>query len=271
MAIMYCSLSSSSVHGNSFLIRGGDGTTIMIDCGIRLRRLETLLGAVNVAPCAIAGLFISHEHVDHTNALRLRKPLAVRHRIPVYAEPAFWRTWDAERSGEVPETLRREVSPGETVRVGGLSVRAVAKPHDTQSSVGFVVSDGEERVAVLTDLGHVNDEITQAIAGVDHFVFESNHDVGMELASGRPWPLIHRVLGDRGHLSNEQCLAALLQVVGPSTRTVLLAHLSLDCNDPDLVRRVVGGGLVAAGHRCALEIAPPDRPTGWLPRIPFSV
>lgn len=240
----------------------------MIDCGVRLRRLESLLNAVNVAPGGIAGLFLSHEHTDHTSALRLRKPFAARHGIPVYAEPAFWRAWDAERAGEVPETLRRLVSAGETVKIGGLRVRAIAKPHDTRSSVGFVVSDGDESIAVLTDLGHVTDDLTRAICGVDHLIFESNHDVEMELTSGRPWPLIHRVLGDRGHLSNEQCLTALLRVVGPRTRTVLLAHLSLDCNDPDLVRRVVGGGLAAAGHRCAVEIAHPDRPTGWLPRIP---
>lgn len=265
--MVFCSLSSSSVYGNSFLIRGADGTTIMIDCGIRLRRLEALLGATGVAPVALAGLFITHEHSDHTSALRLRKPFAVRHRVPVYAEPAFWRVWDGDRLGELPDALRREVSSGETIRVGGLSVRAVAKPHDTNSSIGFVVSDGDERVAVVTDLGHVNDDVARAIAGVEHIVIESNHDVTMELASGRPWPLINRVLGDRGHLSNEQCLAALLRVVGPRTRTVLLAHLSLDCNSPALVRRVVGGGLAAAGHCCTLEIAPPDRPTGWLPRF----
>jgi phosphoribosyl 1,2-cyclic phosphodiesterase len=78
--------------------------------------------------------------------------------------------------------------------------------------------------------------------------------------------LVQRVLGDRGHLSNEQSLQALCRIAGPSTRLVLLAHLSLECNRPELARRVVGDGLVCAGHRCAVEVAPADGPTAWFPR-----
>lgn len=266
MALSFCSLSSSSVHGNSFLIRGRDGTTIMVDCGVRLRRLESLLTEVGVAPATIAGLFISHEHTDHMRALCLRHPFAAKHGIPVYAERAFWEVWNRDLPGDLPAELCREVAPGRPLPVGGLTVCAIGKPHDAHSSVGFRISDGEEDIAILTDLGHVPDDVADAVAGVTHLVFESNHDVGLEKASGRPWPLIRRVLGDHGHLSNDQCLAALLHIAGPLTRTVLLAHLSIDCNSPELVRRVVGSGLASAGRGCAVEVAHPDRPTGWLPR-----
>ncbi|MGE5559624.1 MAG: MBL fold metallo-hydrolase [Chloroflexota bacterium] len=266
MGLTFCSLSSSSVFGNSFLVRGADGTTIMIDCGVRLRRLEALLAEVGIAPAGIAGLFLSHEHTDHTIALRLRKPFAARHGIPVFAEHEFWRVWDRESAGDLPHALRRTIRPGEPVSIGSLRVRAIRKPHDTESSVGFLVSDGDERLAVLTDLGHVPASVEQELGAVHHFVFESNHDVNMERSSGRPWPLVQRVLGDYGHLSNEQCLAALMRLAGPQTRTVLLAHLSIDCNDPELARSVVCGGLAAAGRRCAIEVAAPNRPSGWLPR-----
>jgi phosphoribosyl 1,2-cyclic phosphodiesterase len=233
---------------------------------VRLRRLEALLGEVGINPVSIAGLFVSHEHTDHTIALRLRRPFAARHDIPVFAEREFWQVWDREQAGDLPPSLRRTVRPGESVRVGGLHVRPIGKPHDTMSSVGFLVGDGEETMAILTDLGHVPEALMREVSGVNHLVFESNHDVKMEKTSGRPWPLVQRVLSDHGHLSNEQCLAALLRIAGPLTRTILLAHLSLDCNDPDLARRVVGGGLASAGHRCVVEVAKPNSPTGWLPR-----
>lgn len=267
MGLHFCSLSSSSVHGNCYLVRSDGGTVIMIDAGIRLRRLEALLPTVGIQPSAVTALFITHEHSDHTAALRLRKPFAVRHGIPVYAEPVFWRQWDAEQAGELPHDLRREIRAGETVRVGELMIRAVGKPHDTRSSVGFIVSDGVDSLAVLTDLGHVPDEVAQAVGGVNYLVMESNHDVNMERSSGRPWPLVQRVLGPRGHLSNEQSLAALCRIAGPVTRLVLLAHLSLDCNTPELAQRIVGDGLAAAGRNCAVEVAAAGGPSGWLPRI----
>lgn len=265
MGLRFCSLSSSSVHGNSFLVRGCNGTTIMIDCGIRLRRLEALLEEVHAPADSIAALFITHEHVDHTTALRLRHPFAVRHSIPVYAQPEFWDIWRRDAMSELPAELRRDVRPDETVRVGELSVRAVGKPHDTESSIGFVVSDGEESLGLFTDLGHVPDDIFAAASGAEYYIFESNHDVEMEKRSGRPWSLIRRVLGERGHLSNEQCLSALSHVAGPLTRCILLAHLSLECNTPDLARKVVGEGLAAVGYNGALEVAHPNRPSGWLP------
>jgi phosphoribosyl 1,2-cyclic phosphodiesterase len=211
-------------------------------------------------------LFITHEHTDHTAALCLRRPFAARYAIPVYGEPVFWSEWDARQSGELPLWLRNPIKAGETVAVGDLSVSAIGKPHDTRSSVGYLISDGRESVAVLTDLGHVPATVAQAVNGADYLIMESNHDVEMERTSGRPWPLVQRELGDRGHLSNEQSLQALCRIAGPSTRLVLLAHLSLECNRPELARRVVGDGLVCAGHRCAVEVAPADGPTDWFPR-----
>ena len=89
-----------------------------------------------------------------------------------------------------------------------------------------------------------------------HLVFESNHDVEMEMHSGRPYYLIRRVLGNLGHLSNAQAASSLGKMVTEETQQVILSHLSIDCNTPEMALESVRGALAAAGRRPALHAAP---------------
>jgi phosphoribosyl 1,2-cyclic phosphodiesterase len=107
------------------------------------------------------------------------------------------------------------------------------------------------------DLGHVPDSIERVLTGLTHLVFESNHDVQMERESGRPYYLIRRVLGDLGHLSNGQAAESLSRMVTADTRQVILAHLSIDCNTPEIAKDAVGASLSSAGRNVALHTAPP--------------
>jgi hypothetical protein len=45
---------------------------------------------------------------------------------------------------------------------------------------------------------------------------------------------------------------------------VVLAHLSNECNRPELAREVVGSALARAGWSGYLGVARQDEPTGWL-------
>ena len=92
--------------------------------------------------------------------------------------------------------------------------------------------------------------------GLDHLVFESNHDVDMEKNSGRPWHLIRRVLGRLGHLSNDQAAEALSRIVTSRTRQVILAHLSTECNTPEIAKRVVSQSLKRSGKSPSVHVAP---------------
>jgi phosphoribosyl 1,2-cyclic phosphodiesterase len=91
---------------------------------------------------------------------------------------------------------------------------------------------------VATDLGHVPEGCLPAFLDADAVVLESNHDPRMLRASGRPPDLIERILGPQGHLSNGDCAEALAQIVARSrpgrVSSVVLAHLSRDCNRPRL-------------------------------------
>ena len=63
--------------------------------------------------------------------------------------------------------------------------------------------------------------------------------------SGRPAQLQHRIHGKRGHLSNQAAIELLPKIIGPATRHLILAHLSDECNRPELVEKGVRACLAA--------------------------
>jgi phosphoribosyl 1,2-cyclic phosphodiesterase len=250
-----CSLASCS-GGNAYLISGRDGTSVLVDCGLSLRRLEAGLLAAGVCPDDLAGVFMTHEHADHVQALRLRHPFPARHGLPVFAPPGFWEAFPARDGLD-----RRTIGSRRSVTVGGLTVTAFPKPHDAAEPVGYLVEDGQEAVGVATDLGTVTRDVLTALRGADHLIFESNHDPVLEVRSGRPAYLIRRVLSDHGHLSNQQAGQALALLASARTRTILLAHLSEDCNLPELALETVSECLAGSPFRGLLATAPHRHPS----------
>lgn len=251
------SLSSSSTCGNSYLVWDDSSRPVLIDCGISLRRLVAALRLLGMEPGDLSGLFITHEHSDHIRSMCLRAPVAQRFGIPVFASAGFWEWYVDNMSCYLDPTLRRVIAPFETVSLSGATVMAFPKPHDAAEPLGFVVECGGERAGFAMDLGHVPARLEGVLTGMTHFIFESNHDVQMEKDSGRPYYLIRRVLGDLGHLSNDQAAESLARMVTSQTRQVILAHLSVECNTPLLALQSVGRALASAGKNPALHAAPP--------------
>lgn len=247
MRMRIMSLASSSVYGNAYLISSGS-TSVLIDCGVPIRRLEKNLLSLGVDPKSLAGVFISHEHSDHIRALQLKTPFPEKYDIPVFAPQEFWSA--AVGIVGLRQELRRSVEAGHSTMVGGLLVSAFGKSHDAVAPLGFrVTANDGTSAAVVTDLGEVTEDVVRGARGVDYLVFESNHDRQMELDSGRPYMLIRRVLGRFGHLSNDEAGAALSEIATERTRGIMLAHLSLDCNTPRLAIRTVASYL----RRCCFS------------------
>ncbi len=250
------SLASCSKAGSAYLIEGGDGTRVLVDCGLGIRRLETRLREAGVQPGSLGGVLVTHDHGDHVAALRLVHPFTRKHGVPLYGsrsliESLSYGSGNHERLGEtVP------VRAGKAFRVGGLAVTPFRKSHDAPDPLGYLIADSAVTLAVATDLGTVDRETVGLLRDTTYLIFEANHDVELELHSDRPVHLIRRVLGDRGHLSNEQAGEALAAIAGPGTRMILLAHLSDECNTPGLAWQTVSGYLDRAGYTGGLCVAP---------------
>lgn len=248
-----CTLASGS-SGNSLLVTDGR-THVLVDAGISCRRICTGLKELGVEPTELAGVLITHEHSDHISGLTtLTKQL----KLPVYASPGTGRQL-CYRIAFLEELLR-PVAPGEGFSIGGLAIESFPTSHDAAESVGYALSAGGRKAAVVTDLGYVTEAVLRGIRGADLLVAEANHDVEWVQSGPYPYHLKARILGDRGHLSNEAGAELAWTAVEGGARTVVLAHLSHENNTPARAHEVVRGVLerrgAAVGRDVALEVAP---------------
>jgi len=247
------SLASSSVYGNAYVV-GSGSTNVLVDCGVPIRKLERALMEIDILPATLAGIFLSHEHGDHVRSLQLKNPFAQKYNIPMYSSGYFWEAMS--RTAELSASLCHTLEGGHSLQVGDLTVAAFKKSHDAVAPLGFRLTDSDGvSAAVVTDLGEMTSEVLGGSRDCEYLVFESNHDRTMELASGRPWALIRRVMGKYGHLSNDEAGEALASLVTEKTRGIMLAHLSLDCNSPRVALASVTPWLRKLRYSGALTVA----------------
>ena len=246
---------ASGSSGNCALVSDGE-THLLLDAGISCRRICAALAGLDLPPEALAGVLITHEHTDHIAGLAtLTKQL----RLPVYASPGTGRQL-CYRIAFLEELLR-PIKPGEGFSLGGVDVESFPTPHDAEESTGYALSAGGRKAAVVTDLGYVTPAVERGIRGTDLLVCEANHDVEWVRSNDRyPYPLRARILGDRGHLSNEAGEELAWTAVSGGARTVVLAHLSHENNTPARAHGVVRALLerrgAAVGRDVVLEVAP---------------
>ncbi len=244
----FAALASGST-GNCYLIRA-DGTNILIDAGISLRRITTALKGLDTDIGDVSAVFITHEHKDHIAALPM---LAKYCHIPVYATEG---TADAiaESCPGAANDLHR-IHTGEVLRFGTLEVMAFRTSHDAAESVGYQITHQNRRMAILTDTGVVTPQACRAARGCQTVVLESNHDVNMLNYGPYPYPLKQRIRSQKGHLSNDECAAFAVWLCGEGTRRFVLAHLSRENNTPRAALETVSAALSQAGVQPGKDVA----------------
>ena len=114
----------------------------------------------------------------------------------------------------------------------------------------------------MTDTGYVTEEAADILPGVALAVLEANHDVETLRSGPYPYFLKRRILGERGHLSNEDCARFAVTLAEQGAAEIVLAHLSKENNTPAMARNAVETALSAAGLAPALSVAPRDVPSG---------
>ena len=209
--MMEFALLASGSKGNSFVMRDGTAV-IMIDCGTTKKHLFSSLAETGVVREEIDALLITHDHSDHISQIRHFADL------PVYSP--------VEIDGV--ETFR--LRPLKPFVLETLKITPLALSHDAPNTTGFVFEDGEEKLVYITDTGYVNENYLPLLKDADYIIMESNHDVGMLMATRRPQFLKARIYSDQGHLCNEDCAEILARIVSPKTKIIILAHISQEAN-----------------------------------------
>ena len=245
---------ASGSSGNA-LVLSWDGGHILVDAGISCRRICKALRALGVEPSQLSGVFITHEHSDHISGLTT---LTKQFRLPVYASKGT--AMQLCYRIAFLEDVIHPFAAGERLPVGGLEAVSFSTSHDAADSVGYTFTDGRRKAAVVTDLGVVTESVLQSVLGAHLLVVESNHDVEWLTSGPYPYHLKKRILGEKGHLSNEAGAELACTAVQGGARTVLLAHLSQENNTPRRAYDTAHGALERRGFRVGrevtLEVAP---------------
>lgn len=238
MSLRFCSFASGS-SGNCYLVKS-DSATLLIDAGISGKKVLEGLDATDTPHEGVDALLITHEHIDHVRSVPvLSKKLPG---ISVYANEA---TWEGMKKPASPEQ-QRFFRTGEDFYIKDVTIRPFAIPHDAADPVGFSIYSGGRQISIVTDVGYVTDEIFDEIIDADLLLLEANHEKEILLMGRYPYNLKHRILGEKGHLSNVsagECLCKLARTKRKA-RQILLGHLSRENNDPAVAMLTVKNTLM---------------------------
>lgn len=230
-----CSIASGS-SGNC-IYAGTDQTHIIVDAGISAKRIEEGLKRMDLTSSDLSGIVITHEHSDHIKSLGV---LARRYHLPMYAT---LETINAIRKisslGNYDVELFREITPRKRFSIGDIELLPLPVSHDAANPVCYRIEHADSSMAVVTDLGCYNEELISNLQDLDVLLLESNHDVRMLEAGRYSYPLKRRILGRKGHLSNESAGQFLEQLLNNKMKKIFLGHLSKENNLAELAYEAV--------------------------------
>lgn len=230
-----CSIASGS-SGNCIYV-GSENTHLLVDAGISKKRIEEGLKELQIKGEELDGILVTHEHVDHIQGLGV---FSRKYGVPIYATPGTIRGIQEYKAlGKMPEGLYKEIKTDSEFELGDIAVHPFAISHDANEPSGYRFNQGDKSVAVATDLGKYDQYIVDKLQNLNAILLESNHDIHMLEVGPYPYYLKQRVLGDRGHLSNELSGRLLCDILHDNLKNVVLGHLSKENNYAELAYETV--------------------------------
>ena len=231
-------------------------TRVLIDCGLNLREAERRLARLGLKPADIAAILVTHEHGDHSSGAF---DFAAAHGAAVYLTHGTLAALQSE--GKVLNANTRILNAKQRLAIDGIEVAPFTVPHDAREPVQYVLSDGNARLGVLTDIGVSTPHVEETLSGLDALVLECNYDRDLLWGGSYPRWLKERIGGPFGHLDNLDSARLLGALVRSKLKHVIGAHLSQQNNRPELARAALAGAMgCEAGW---IGIATQEEGFGW--------
>lgn len=224
---------ASGSKGNAYTVSDGK-TTLLLEAGLPVHKLCITTDLSKIDAC-----LISHEHLDHA---RGAAEIMNRYCIPTVASAGTLNALRLQNSFQASAVADRE-----DVRVGTMTVKAFAVPHDAAEPLGFLIKSCADgcKLMFITDAYYIP---IRAPQGLTHLMVECNHSVSLldETIALGDTPHEQRERIRHSHLSletlcdwlrkNEDRLASL--------REIRPLHISGRNGDPqhfrDEIRRLTG-------------------------------
>lgn len=256
--VRFCVLASSS-SGNCAFLRT-ERTRLLVDAGLSRKETFQRLSDIGENPDELSGIVVTHEHSDHICGLiSIAKYFQnkLNRALPLYLSRLTAPTIDW---GEFTPAVEH-FQAGSRFTVGDIDVDSFTIPHDAIDPVGFTFRAGGVKIGLVTDLGYMPDSIKFHLHGVDVLLLEANHDLDMLKVGPYPWSVKQRVMGRKGHLSNDVACDFIKRELDTSVSTLILGHLSPNNNHPEIVRLVAGQALDGRALFTRLAVAEPRKPS----------
>ena len=227
---------ASGSSGNCIYV-GSDTTHLLVDTGLSKKRTEEGLHNIDVSLGDIDGILITHEHSDHIGGLGV---ISRKYHIPIYGTK---KTIDAilntKSLGALEPELFHPIEPDSAFVLKDIKCNPMRISHDAADPVAYRFKCGNKQIAIATDMGTYNDYTVECLKGMDALLLEANHDIHMLQVGPYPYMLKQRILGDRGHLSNERSGELLSKILHDNLQAIYLGHLSQENNMPELAFEAV--------------------------------
>ena len=225
-----CSIASGS-SGNCTYV-GSEATHLLVDIGISGKKAESGLNTLGIKGSDVDGILLTHEHADHVAGLGV---FARKYGIPIYATyGTIQAVKGMNQLGQIDPALFVEIQEDRKFTIKDMTVNPMKISHDAAQPVAFRIGYGSKRVGICTDLGVFTDYTVECLKGMDALLVEANHDVNMLQVGPYPYYLKQRILGERGHLSNENSGKLLCRILHDGLQSIVLGHLSKENNLPEL-------------------------------------
>lgn len=251
MSYYFCPLRSGS-SGNALFVQAGP-VRVLVDAGLSGKAVESALAEIDVAADTLNAILVTHEHSDHIAGAGV---LSRRYGLPVYATEGTWLAMENKACMKgVALQNRIAFANDASFYVRDLAVSPFSIPHDAADPVGFSLLHGGRKICIATDLGHIASGWMGALQDADLVLLEANHDPDMLRASTHYHARLKaRIMGKRGHLSNDDSGTALTELVEAGLRRVILGHLSAETNSPELAYSTVCAALTEAGVKVGGDV-----------------
>ncbi|MHC6181459.1 MBL fold metallo-hydrolase [Clostridium sp. JNZ X4-2] len=245
--MIFCPLYSGS-SGNSVFL-ASHNAKVLIDAGLSGKSIEKALVRIGYNPSEIDAILVTHEHIDHIKGVGV---LSRKYNIPIYANSLTWKAM-IKCIGKIRENNIKIISTN-YISIKDMDITSYSISHDAVDPYGYAVNCGNKRACVATDLGFISEKTKSILKDSDVLLLESNHDVEMLKFGPYPYELKRRILSKTGHLSNDDCGKAILDILNSRFKRIILGHLSKINNYPELAYQTVVTTLNEAGVKLNIDV-----------------
>ena len=244
----FCSLYSGS-SGNSLFVETPN-TKILVDAGVSCKKIETALNDININPSSLDGILVTHEHIDHVQALGT---LSKKYDLPVFVNQETLDAMPKQRD-KISDKNIKLFKVNDNFEIGDLKIHSFSIPHDAANPCGFSLYKDDKKISIATDIGHMTNSILKNLEESLFVLLEANYDPEILRCTSYPFSLKSRIAGPTGHLSNEIAGKTISYLLQSGLKNAMLGHLSKESNFPELAYQTVVDELISNNNENKLSL-----------------